>query len=338
MMYRSSSRPFSVVTLTAVVLLATAGAWAQSAGSAGDGMPGAPRQPRGDMPADYVPPLLQKARDTAGIDDKTGQYLPRDIELIESTGRRVTLGEYFDGQRPVIIQLAYYRCPKLCGEITQGMVTSMRALAQELGLGEDYQVLTVSFDSREPVSLAAANKDAVVDVLGRTVSRDAVQRGWSFFVGEDEHLKPLTQAMGYRFGWLAEVEQYSHPAAIVVCTPDGKISRYLYGASYDTTAMRLGLINASQGTITPSLKDQFILTCFEFDPKIGKYTPTAIGLMRLAGVTTIFVLAGLITFMVIAERRGRFRRHRYRGMPAEGEPDVIDEEERPRPPRTAFSG
>jgi protein SCO1/2 len=287
------------------------------------------------MPADYVPPLLQKARDTAGIDDKTGQYLPKDIELIESTGRRTTLGEYFDGKRPLIIQLAYYRCPKLCGEITKGMVDSMAALAQELRLGEDYQILTISFDSREPATLAASNKEAVVDVLGRSVSADAVQRGWSFFVGEDEHLKPLTQAMGYRFGWLAEVEQYSHPAAIVICTPDGKISRYLYGASYDTQAMRLSLINASQGTITPSLKDQFILTCFEFDPKIGKYTPVAMRLMQAAGIVTVLVLAGLITFMVIAEKRGRFLRHRYRGTPAE--PDGQGRDSSSPPPRTAFS-
>lgn len=319
------------------MVFAVASASAQSAGSAGDSMPGAPRTPRGDMPADFVPPLLQKARDTAGIDDKTGQYLSRDIELIESTGRRVKLGEYFDGRRPVIIQLAYYRCPKLCGEITKGMVDSMSALARELRLGDDYQILTISFDSREPVELAASNKEAVVDVLGRTVSRESVERGWSFFVGEDEQLKPLTSAMGYRFGWLAEVEQYSHPAAIVICTPDGKISRYLYGASYDTQAMRLSLINASQGTITPSLKDQFILTCFEFDPKIGKYTPAALLLMQFAGVTTVLALGGLIAFMVIAEKRGRFRRNRYRGTPAENEPEVNDSQP-PRPPRTAFSG
>lgn len=336
-MFLRHFRTFSAALIPAllVVLLAPKVVCAQAGGPA-EGMPGAPRQATGDMPSGYVPPLLQKARDAAGIDDRTGEYLPRDIELIDSSGKRVQLGDYFDGRRPVIIQLAYYRCPKLCGEITRGMVDSMANLARELPLGEQYQILTISFDSREKASLAASNKEAVIDVLGRSVPSEAVRTGWSFFVGEDDQLKRLTQAMGYRFGWLAEVEQYSHPAAIVVCTPDGKISRYLYGVSYDTQAMRLSLIGASQGAITPSLKDQFILSCFEYDPTIGKYTPVAMRMMQIAGATTVLVLAGLIGFLVLAERRGRFLRHQYRGTPQDGDDEPDDD--RPPPPRTAFSG
>lgn len=311
---------------------------AQSAGASDSGMPGAPRAATGDMPAGYVPPLLQKARDTAGIDDQTGTYLPRDIELIDSSGRRVQLGGYFDGRRPVIIQLAYYRCPKLCGEISKGMLSSMRSLSQELRLNDDYQVLTISFDSREPALLAASNKEAAVDVLGRSIPPQTVAAGWSFFVGEDEQLKRLTRVMGYRFGWIAEVEQYSHPAAIVVCTPDGKISRYLYGASYDAQTMRLSLIDASNGTITPSLKDQFILSCFDFDPSIGKYTATAYTLMRLAGATTVLTLAGIIGFLLIAEKRGKLRRHKYAGTPAPESDEPRTDDKNPPPPRTAFSG
>lgn len=313
------------------VLLSGAPAGAQS-----QGMPGAAPQPQGDMPAGYVPPLLQKARDGARIDDRTGNYLPRDMELTDSSGRRVQLGDYFDGQRPVIVQLAYYRCPKLCGDITQGMVRSMRELAQQLRLGEDYQILTISFDSRETSTLALANKEAVIDVLGRDVPPESVRNGWSFFVAEDHQLRRLTEAMGYRLLWLAEVEQYSHPAAIVICAPDGKISRYLYGVSYDTQTVRLSLIDASQGTITPSLKDQFILSCFDYDPEIGRYTPVAIKLMRLAGAVTVLMLAALIGFMVLAERRGMFLRHKYRGTPAD-EADDDGGDPPPTPPRTAFS-
>src|SRR5690606_6423401 len=100
---------------------------------------------------------LEEARQTAGIDDKTGQGVPLDVELTDSWGRRVRIGEYFDGDRPVVIQMAYYRCPKLCGEISQGMVRSMKALAEELRIGRDFEVLTISFDTRETPEIASAN-------------------------------------------------------------------------------------------------------------------------------------------------------------------------------------
>ncbi len=306
-------------------------------------VPGTPRTPGSEIPTDYVPPVLEEARQAAGIDDKTGQVAPLDVELTDSWGRPVRLGDYFDGERPVVIQMAYYRCPKLCGEISQGMVRSMKALAQELRIGRDYEVLTISFDTRETPEIASANHAAVVEVLSRVAPREDVRDGWTFLVGDDENIARLTDGLGYRFGWIEEAQQYSHPAAIIVCTPDGKISRYLYGASYDAPTVRLSLIDASQGTITPSLKDIFILSCFDFDPVVGKYTATAYTLMRIAGVTTVLVLASVIGFLLIAEKRGRLRRHKYAGTPADEvapaqETFPGDEGEARRPPRTAFSG
>ena len=298
-------------------------------------MPGAPRPPGSEMPANYNPPILQEARAAAGIDEKTGQKLPPDLVFTDGLGATVRLGDYFDGQRPVIIQLAYYKCPKLCGEISKGMVRSMKSLAEELKISDDFQVITISFDSRETPALAAANKEAVVEVLGRTVSKEAVSEGWDMLVGDDANIKPLADALGYRFGWIEEVQQYSHPAAVVVVAPDGRISRYLYGTSYDPMTLRLSLVDASQGTISPSLKDVFILNCFDYDPAIGKYTATAYTLMRIAGATTVIVMASVIGFLLIAERRGKLRRMANAGTSIE----EYEEQQRkgPPPPRTAFS-
>lgn len=339
------SRRVSATILPALVV----GALAWSPAMADDPpVPGAPRAPGSELPADYVPPVLEKARASSGIVEKTGRPIPGDVELIDSSGRTVRLGDYFDGSRPVIIQLAYYRCPKLCGEISKGMVRSMKALAEDLRIGRDFDVLTISFDSRESPELAAANKQAVVEVLSRVAPTQDVRDGWSFHVGDDANLKPLTEALGYRFGWIEEVQQYSHPAAIIVCTPDGTISRYLYGASYDPQTLRLSLIDASQGTISPSLTDMFVLNCFDYDPKLGRYTATAYTLMRLAGATTVITLAGVIGFLLIAEKRGKLRRLANAGTPAEDESarDAEDDDDEdgnntappPRPPRTAFSG
>ena len=280
--------------------------------------------------ADFVPPLLVKARQTAGIDEKLDAKLPLDLQFTDSSGKTVRLGDYFTGKRPVVIQMAYYRCPKLCGEISKGMVRSMKALADDLTIGKDFEVLTISFDSRESPELADANKNAIVDVMKRVSPEESVRDGWACLVGDDLNIKKLTDAMGYRFGWVPEAQQYSHPAAIVVATPDGRVSRYLYTTSYDPQTLRLTLTNASQGTITPSLKDKFILSCFDFDPSTGKYTATAYTMMRLAGATTVVVLASIIGFMLVMERRGKTIRGKYAGTP-------IDEAEPKKPGRTAFS-
>ena len=217
------------------------------------------------------------------------------------------------------------------------------AVAEELAISEDFEVLTISFDSRETPALAASNKEAVIEVLGRNAGKENVRNGWDFLVGEDANIKALTEALGYRFGWIEEAQQYSHPAAIVVCAPDGTITRYLTGTTHEPQTLRLSLIDASQGTITPSLKDAFILGCFDYDPAIGKYTATAYTLMRIAGATTVVTLAGIIGFLIFAERRGKLRRHPNAGTTIE---DLEQEaasagstrQKDPRPPRTAFSG
>ena len=278
---------------------------------------------------DYVPNLLTKARETAGVDEKLDQALPLDLKLTDSTGKTVTLGDYFTGKRPVVIQMAYYRCPKLCGEISKGMVRSMKSLAGDLTIGEDFEVLTISFDSRESPELAGQNKEAIVDVMKRVSPEASVRDGWHCLVGDDLNIKKLTDTMGYKFGWVAEAQQYSHPAVIVMATPDGRVSRYLYGVTYDPQTLRLTLTNASQGTITPSLKDSFILSCFDFNPSTGKYTATAYTMMRIAGVVTVLVLGCVIGFMLIMEKQGKLRRGKYAGTP-------IDEAPPAKPTRTGL--
>lgn len=269
-----------------------------------------------------VPEPMKKAREAAGVDEMVGRSLALDLTFTDSTGKTVKLADYFEGDRPVLLQLAYFRCPQLCGEISQGMIRSMRSLAKELRISEDFQVLTISFDTREGPGLAEVNKMAVVNVLSRDWPAADVEAGWDHLVSDDLNVKKLTDALGYRFGWIEEAQQYSHPAALVVLTPDGKISRYLYGTSFDPQTLRLSLIDASQGTIMPSLKDVFILNCFDYDPSTGKYTATAYTLMRLAGGMMVLVMASVIGFLLFAEKSGRLRRHPMAGTPAD---EVLDQ-------------
>ena len=285
---------------------------------------------------DRVPPVLVKARQTAGVVEKLRGDLPLDATFTDSSGEVVRLGDFFTGERPVIIQFAYYRCPQLCGEISKGMLGAMRGVAGDLDIGEDFDVLTISFDSRETPELAAANKQAIVAAMKSEAPEEAVRKGWRCLVGDDLAIKQLADAMGYRFGWVEEAQQYSHPAALVFATPTGGISRYLYGVRYSDQTMRLSIINASEGKITPTLGDAFILNCFDFDPTTGQYTATAYTLMRIAGVTTVLVIVSVVGFLLLMERRGKAIRGKYAGTPTEeyGR-DGNDDDDRP---RSAFGG
>lgn len=285
-----------------------------------------------------VPKTLEKAREAAGVDEMVGQSLPMGLKFTDSAGNEVELGDYFRGERPVLLQLAYFRCPQLCGEISQGMIRSMRSLSQELEISEDFQVLTVSFDTREGPALAEVNKSAIVEVLSRDWPEQRVESGWAHLVSDDLNVEKLTGSLGYRFGWIEEAQQYSHPAALVVLTPDGRISRYLYGTSFDPQTLRLSLIDASEGTITPSLKDVFILNCFDYDPSTGKYTATAYTLMRVAGGMTVLTLGAVIGFLLFMEKKGRLRRHPMAGTPEDEAEDLPagETQESRRPKTSAF--
>jgi protein SCO1/2 len=297
------------------------------------------RQPAArDLDGQFTPEVLERSREVAKVDEKLGDQLPLDAVFTDSSGRQIAVGDLFDGERPVLIQFAYYSCPVLCGEVMNGMVRSMRTLEDELTPGDDFRVVTLSFDSRESVSLAADNKKATVRAMDGSFAAADVEAGWSFLVGDDANIETLTQAAGFNFGWIEEAQEYSHPAVLVLATPDGRVSRYLYGVEYDPQALRLSIIDASDGNLRPSLNDAFVFYCFNFDPSTGKYTATARTVMMFAGGATVLTLGFVVAFLVVAERRGRLGGHPMKGTPM---PD--DEDDLPPPsadasrPRGAFT-
>lgn len=260
---------------------------------------------------------LEKARGKANIVEKLGESLPLDATFTDSDGKVVTLGEIFARGKPVIIQMAYYRCPQLCGEVMNGMVASMRGLEGDLEIGEDFEVITISFDSRESAQLAGENKDATVKVMTRSFDEENVRAGWGFWVGDDLNIQRVADAIGFEFGWIPEVQQYSHAAVIVLATPDGRVSRYLYGVTYEPQTLRLSVIEASEGKLQPDLSDAIIYYCFSYDPMTGKYTATAMTVMKIGGVLTVLTLGTVIGFLILAERHGRMRKHPMAGTPME---------------------
>ncbi len=243
--------------------------------------------------AEPTPPELRDI----GIDEKLNAPLPLDTRFVDEAGKEVALRDYFHKDRPVVLQLSYFGCPMLCSLVSNGLVESLNNLT--LTMGKDFEVINLSFDPNEGAALAARKKQSFLDAYNRPAGAEA----WHFLTGKPEAIKAVTEAVGFRYKWVENVHQFSHPAALILLTPDGKVSRYLYGVNYEAKTLRLSLVEASQGKVGSSV-DKFLLTCFHYDAYAGKYTATAMGIMRVAGVLTVIVLATVITFLVRREKRG----------------------------------
>jgi len=224
-----------------------------------------------------------------GIDQKLSQQIPLDLPFRDSTGKTVLLGDFF-GKRPVILSLVYYECPMLCTTALNGLEQSLKDM--KFNLGQDFDVVTVSFDPTEQPSLAAAKKAVYVGLYGRPGAAE----GWHFLTGDQDSIQRLTQSVGFRYTYDPNIKQYIHATGIVVLTPQGKVSRYFYGIQYPAGSVRLGLVEASQGKIGNPV-DEVLLYCCEYDPETGKYSFIIARVLQVGAAVTILSLGTLMLVM-----------------------------------------
>lgn len=256
----------------------------------------APVTAQAQLNPDQTPKELEGVR----IDQKIGSQIPLELSFTDSTGKAVKLKDYFNGQRPVILTLNYFRCPMLCTLQLNGMVEALKEV--ELNPSEDFDIITVSFDPLEDTPLAAAKKRTYLGEYGNPKAG----RGWHFLTGSTDSIKALTDAVGFHFRWNKEANQWAHKAALILCTPKGKVSRYLGGVMFEPKTLRLSLVEASQGKIG-SLADQIFLCCFQWTDSTGKYTASVMGIMRLAGGVTV---AALVIVILSLRQMEHWRRRR----------------------------
>jgi protein SCO1/2 len=253
-------------------------------------------------PAPEAPPAeAPKVLEEVGIEERLGNAIPLDVELVGADGLPFRLGAAFDGTRPVVLALVYYDCPMMCGLILSGMAKAMRESG--LVLGKDYQAVTISFDPEEPPALGAERRRGYLQSMGSSDQR----ADWPFVVGAAGASRAVADAVGFRYAKDAATGEWAHLAAIFVLTPDGKVSRYLYGVEYPPKDLRLALVEAAGGKVGTSF-DRFLLTCYRYDPATRRYQPYIFGIVRAGALGTLFVLAGLIGGLVWRERRTKRRR------------------------------
>ena len=247
-------------------------------------------------------------QEQSGVVEKLGQQVPLDVTLTDETGKTVRLGDYVRGDKPVILNLAYYGCPMLCGLIFNGMIDSFKELS--FTPGQEFRVVTVSFDPAESHFLAMEKKRSVMETLGKP----GAAAGWFFHVGQEKETRRLAEAVGFNYYWDTRQLQWAHPATLILLTPDGKISRYLAGIQFPEKVLRLSLVEASQGKIG-SWADQAFLTCFDYDPAKSQYTLAARRLMQMAAVLTVIIL-GIVIGRAFYRERQRIRNEKSTFAPA----------------------
>jgi protein SCO1/2 len=234
--------------------------------------------------------------------EHTGAKLPLDLTFTDESGKTVRLGEYFDGKKPVVLQLGYYGCPMLCGLISRGLLDSVKKVS--LTAGTDYEMVFVSIDPKESPLVASQKKDAYVAEYAKDASSRKNASGWHFLTGKQENIARLAEADGFRYKWIEAAGQFAHPPSLTLCMPDGRISRYMYGVRFDPFTLRESLVEASNGKIgNPG--DQIFLTCFRYDGTQGKYAFAAISIMRGGGVLIMIIVCAVLVRMFRRERKLR---------------------------------
>ena len=231
-----------------------------------------------------------------GVKENLEAQLTMDRQFVNENGETVALGKYFDGNRPVLLTMVYYSCPSLCNYHLNGLLDTFKGMKSPVG--EDFQFVAVSMNHREDSDLAAAKKETYLEQL----DQEGAAAGWHHLVGTEENVKALANELGFSFRWVPETQEYAHPAVAYVVTPEGVISRYLYGIEFSPKTLRLSLVEAAAGKIG-NVIDQIILFCFQFNPAKSKYTLYAYNLMRVMAGLTVLLLAVFLIPIWIRERR-----------------------------------
>jgi protein SCO1/2 len=239
----------------------------------------------------------QKPQDLndVGVTEHLGERIPLDLTFINAEGDSITLKELFNDGKPVLLNPVYYECPQLCSMIKEAIFKGVEDL--KWSPGSEYNIITFSFDHSEGPELANENKQRYLNKL----DRNNTDEGWHFLTGNKESIQQLTEAVGFDFKKVQD-GQYAHGAAIMFLSPDGKITRYLYGLKFDEFNMRNALYEAADGNIG-STAEQALLYCYQYDADSNSYVPVAWKIMTIGGFATVLILGIFLGFM--------WMRHRY---------------------------
>jgi protein SCO1/2 len=231
------------------------------------------------------------------VDERRGAHVDPGLAFVDHEGNAVDFEDYLDDERPVLVTLNYYRCRVVCSVQLDGLARALRELDWTPG-DENFRVVTVSLDPEEQPEDAAKKRATLASVIGRGDDID-----WQFLTGDELQIKALAAALGVRYAYDAEQDQYAHPAVAMFLAPDGKIVQYIYGLTFDPADLKLALLDAGEGKIGSPM-EKLYQSCFSYDPTVGRYGPFAFGIMRIGAVLSLMALS---VFLIVLWRRERKR-------------------------------
>ena len=243
------------------------------------------------LSAAEVPAALREV----GFDQNVNHMLPLDVEFKDERGRTVRIGDYF-GKRPVVLAFVYYGCPMLCLQSLSSLAATLGVMAETPG--DAFEVVSISIDPRETPSMALEKKRHYVERSGKP----AIAGGWHYLTGTDANITRMAKAAGFRYVWDERTQQYAHPAGIVIATPQGKVSRYLFGIDYGPRDLRLAVLDASEGKVS-SIFAKALLYCYHYDLSTGRYSLAIMRVVQVSGAATVLSLGTLIVVWTRRERR-----------------------------------
>jgi protein SCO1/2 len=264
-----------------LVLLSVSAAAAQPQYPSGYG-----NQPKPGTAASEIPLQLKEVT----FEQRLDTTLPLDATFRDDSGRTVKLGDYFGKKKPVILAFVYLQCPMLCGQVMNGISSSLKVVP--FTAGTDFDVVLVSFDPRDTPEIAAEKKRAHMEYWGSEETAGA----WHILTGDEANIRQVTSAAGFSYQWDDESGQFAHASGVLVATPDGRLSRYFYGVEYSPKELRLALVESGEGRVGSAI-DQLLLYCYHYDPAAGQYGVVVMNLVRLGGIVTVVMMAGFILLM-----------------------------------------
>ncbi len=268
-------RPQRSLSLACIALLTLVGTSALA-------LPGGKTAPEALRNQDLTPPALKGI----GVDERLGEQIPLDVELLDGEGRQVTLGQLLPGDKPLLITLVYYDCPMLCNLVLNGLVTGLKDVS--LKLGDDFHLVTVSVDPKDTPHQSLQRKRKHLQSMGHPE-----RAPWHFLTGSEAQVQRLADALGFRYNYDPDTKQYAHPAVVMALSPEGKVTRYLYGASFPAKDLRLAILEAGEGKIGTTL-EKVVLSCFQYNPATQRYSFYIFGFLRLGALAILGVVATLL--------------------------------------------
>ena len=232
------------------------------------------------------------------VQERLGATVPLDASFTNTSEQEVTLRDYFDGVRPVLLTLAYSRCPMLCDLVLRGAIEAMPQLG--LSLGREFRPMTLLIDPSETIETASEKQATLLRRLGRRAADD-----WPFLIGSAGEIRRVADAVGFGYVEDERTGQFAHPAVVIVLTPDGRVSSYLHGVRFPPDTVRGGLLKAASGeTQAGGTLGEAIMRCFRFDPALRRYGPSISALFRWGGLALLLsVVLGLVWLFRWERRR-----------------------------------